>query len=109
MESAQNAISSGLWTNDENTLFLNNRMSEELQNYYQKIFKEATYRNKISAHLGFLTSGTTLVDSRSYKVVLISKKAFLESAQAINKFFLISANDKWLQCLPRFHVGGMAV
>jgi len=84
-------------------------MSEELQNYYQKIFKEATYRNKISAHLGFLTSGTTLVDSRSYKVVLISKKAFLESAQAINKFFLISANDKWLQCLPRFHVGGMAV
>jgi O-succinylbenzoic acid--CoA ligase len=109
VEPGQNAMSSNMWTSSENELFLNNRMSEELQNYYQKNFKEATYRNKITSHLGFLTSGTTVVDSRSYKIVLISKKAFLHSAEAINKYFLISSEDKWLQCLPRFHVGGMAV
>lgn len=102
-------MNSNMWTSTENELFLNNRMSEELQNYYQKNFKEATYRNNITSHLGFLTSGTTVVDSRSYKIVLISKKSFLHSAESINKYFLISPNDKWLQCLPRFHVGGMAV
>lgn len=102
-------MTSSIWTSPDNELFLNNRMSEELQNYYQKNFKEATYRNQITSHLGFLTSGTTVVDSRSYKIVLISKKAFLHSAESINKYFLINSEDKWLQCLPRFHVGGMAV
>lgn len=109
MESAQSPLISELWQSDENVLFLNDRMSDELKGHYQKIFREATYRAGIKSHLGFLTSGTTVTDSRSYKIVLLSKSAFLESAQAVNKYFMLTSKDIWLQCLPRFHVGGLAV
>ncbi len=109
MESTQILITQEFWKSEENQIFLNPRLPEDVQGHYKKIFKEATYRNGLKSHLGFLTSGTTVADVRSYKVVVISKSAFLESATAVNKFFLLSAKDVWLQCLPQFHVGGLAV
>jgi o-succinylbenzoate---CoA ligase len=109
MESTQNSLISELWTSEDNSIFVNDRMSDELKSHYERIFKEATYRAGIKSHLGFLTSGTTVTDNKSYKVVVISKEAFLESASAVNKYFILSPKDIWLQCLPRFHVGGMAI
>lgn len=109
MESTQILVSQEFWKSEENRIFLNPRLPEDVQGHYNKIFKEATYRNGLKSHLGFLTSGTTVSDIRSYKVVLISKSAFLESASAVNKFFLLRNKDCWLQCLPHFHVGGLAV
>ena len=109
MESAQIVVTQEFWKSEENEIFLNPRLPEDVQGHYRKIFREATYRHGLKSHLGFLTSGTTVADVRSYKVVLISKAAFLESAAAVNKFFLLSAKDIWLQCLPHFHVGGLAV
>jgi|GEM_PF-230130 O-succinylbenzoic acid--CoA ligase len=108
MESTQNLVTQEFWKSEENQIFLNPRLPEDAQGFYKKIFKEATYRHGLKSHLGFLTSGTTVSDVRSYKVVLISKSAFLDSAAAVNKFFLLSAKDIWLQCLPQFHVGGLA-
>lgn len=109
MESTQNSLTQELWASEDNQLFLNDRLPDEIKGHYQKIFREATYRSGLKSHLGFLTSGTTVVDAKSYKVVLISKEAFLESARTVNKYFMINPKDIWLQCLPRFHVGGLAV
>lgn len=109
MESAQIIVKKEFWKSEENQIFLNPRLPEDVQGHYKKIFREAAYRHGLKSHLGFLTSGTTVADVRSYKVVVISKAAFLESAAAVNKFFLLSAKDIWLQCLPQFHVGGLAV
>ncbi len=109
MESTQILVTQEFWKSEENQIFLNPRLPEDVQGHYRKIFKEATYRNGLKSHLGFLTSGTTVADVRSYKVVMISKSAFLDSAAAVNKYFLLSAKDVWLQCLPQFHVGGLAV
>ncbi len=112
MESTTNAVNSKSpidWDSDESLLFLNPRMSEELQSHYHRVFTETVYRHKLEGHLGFLTSGTTVTNSRSYKMVFLSKKAFLAAAQGFNNHVFTLANDIWLQCLPRFHVGGIAI
>lgn len=110
MESTSNALNTPVdWDSDENTLFLNPRLSEELQGHYQRVFKETAYRHKLTSHLGFLTSGTTVKDAKSYKMVFLSKKAFLAAAKGLNSSVFVLASDVWLQCLPRFHVGGLAI
>ena len=109
MESTENALESIDWTSDDNRLFLNHRMKDDLKGHYRKIFKEATYRHGLKGQLGFLTSGTTVTDPKGYKIVLLSKESFLTSAKSVNKYFILSPKDLWMQCLPRFHVGGMAI
>jgi O-succinylbenzoic acid--CoA ligase len=97
------------WKSEENALFLNDRMPDELQSHYTKIFREATYRNGIKSHVAVLTSGTSAADARGYKMVFISKEAFLVSAQSITKHLMVTQKDRWAQCLPRYHVGGLAI
>ncbi len=110
MESTEDTIIDYIdWTTEDNALFLNHRFNDEIQSHYYKIFKETTYRHGIKSHVAFLTSGTTVTDQKSYKMVFISKEAFLVSAKSVTKTLLVNKNDIWAQCLPRFHVGGLAV
>lgn len=55
-------------------------------------------------HLWFATSG-----SSNQKWVGISKTAFLNSAKAVNQHVESTSSDCWLQALPRFHAGGLAI
>jgi o-succinylbenzoate---CoA ligase len=110
VESSQDAVAKPVaWDSEENSLFLNPRLSDEVQSHYQKIFKETCYRHGIKSHLVFLTSGTTVLDQKSYKMVFISKEAFMVSAQSVAKSLITTPKDTWVQCLPRFHVGGLAI
>lgn len=59
----------------------------------------------LSVHMLFRTSGS----SGKGKWVALSKTALLESAQAVNDFLKVTAEDRWLQTLPLFHVGGMGI
>ncbi len=43
------------------------------------------------------------------KWVAISKTAFLISAEAVNRHFAVTAQDRWLIALPLHHVGGFAI
>jgi O-succinylbenzoic acid--CoA ligase len=97
------------WSSEENHLFLNDRMSNEIQSHYNRVFRETCYRHSIKSHLAFLTSGTTVSDLRSYKMVFLSKQAFLVSAKAVTQHLMVGNRDRWVQCLPRFHVGGLAI
>lgn len=61
----------------------------------------------LPAHIWILSSGSTSADSKKW--VAVSKKAFLASAKSVNEFYSVTENDVWLQVLPRFHVGGLAI
>lgn len=110
MESVENTIIDLVdWESEDNTLFLNHRFSDEIHSFYHKIFKETAYRHGVKSHVAFLTSGTTVTDQKSYKMVFLSKQAFLNSAQSVAKTLMVTSKDTWVQCLPRFHVGGLAI
>jgi O-succinylbenzoic acid--CoA ligase len=106
MEPTENAVD---WESEENTLFLNPRFADEIQSHYNRVFRETAYRHGLKSHLGFLTSGTTVTDQKAYKMVFISKKAFINSATSVAKTLMVTSKDIWAQSLPRFHVGGLAI
>lgn len=56
------------------------------------------------AHIWLLTSGSTQA-----KIVGLHKKAFLASADAVNQHLKATQNDVWINALPIFHVGGLAI
>jgi len=57
------------------------------------------------AHVWIATSGS----SGNLKWTLLSKKAILESARAVNRHLLSTSSDVWFNVLPHFHVGGLGV
>lgn len=60
---------------------------------------------KIAGHIFLATSGTTSAP----KWVALSRQALLSSARAVVSRLKITGQDRWLQSLPSFHVGGLAV
>lgn len=61
-----------------------------------------------ASHLWFATSGST-AKAGSMKYVALAKEAFLASAGSVNSHLNISIDDIWINPLPRFHVGGLAI
>ena len=59
----------------------------------------------LTAHVLFRTSGST----GQGKWVALAKDALLASARAVNEFLGVTPEDRWLQTLPLFHVGGMGI
>ena len=53
----------------------------------------------------FQTSGS----ESSPKWVLLEKRAFLISAEAVNRHFAATAEDRWLITIPSHHVGGFSI
>ncbi len=60
-------------------------------------------------HIWIASSGSSTEPGQSVKLIALSKKAFLVSAQAVNQHLQSQATDVWLQALPRFHVGGLSI
>lgn len=50
-----------------------------------------------------------LFSSSMNKICLLSKEAFLCSAQAVNQNLQTSGKDRWLISLPLFHVAGLSI
>lgn len=59
------------------------------------------------SHIWMATSGTTMASG--LKLVALSKSAMLASAHAVNDHLQVQEKDKWLNVLPSFHVGGLAI
>ncbi|KIC76267.1 putative o-succinylbenzoate-CoA ligase, menE [Neochlamydia sp. TUME1] len=60
--------------------------------------------NKFERHIWLNTSG-----SSQQKMVALSKDALLASAQAVNHHLQATSMDIWINPLPLFHVGGLAI
>lgn len=93
------------WEGKESVLFLNPRLQKEKQEHIKK---------EIQAYLGeesvwIKSSGTESSQEGKDKLVKLSKKAVLAAAKSVNAFYEVSKEDIWLNTLPVFHIGGLAI
>lgn len=89
------------WQSDQSKILLNPRLSQEQQKYAQQIVE---HFSSLKHHIWLSTSGTVQA-----KWVALSKEAILASAEAVNKHLCSGAEDRWLNALPDFHVGGLGI
>ncbi len=89
------------WTSSENYILTNPRMEPAEAEKIVTTLKAIP----IHGHIWISTSGTT----STAKWAALSKKAILDSADAVNRHLKANANDIWLNPLPQFHVGGLGI
>lgn len=90
------------WANAESYLFINPKLPQELKTAVSN-FERPEYL----AHVWLTSSGTT--STGEVKLIAVSKRALLKSAEAVNQHIQATYKDKWLNTLPHFHVGGLGV
>lgn len=95
------------WINPSSHLLLNPRLKAEDRASLENLFK--TYSPGHSAHLWLTSSGTTGEAGHSWRLVSLSKRAFLVSAGAVNDHLTVVSKDRWFHPLPDFHVGGLGI
>lgn len=57
----------------------------------------------------WLRSSGTESARRAIKLICLEKKAILAAAESVNRFYDLQSGDVWLNPLPRFHIGGLAI
>lgn len=87
------------WESNRSHVFLNPRMPDRKRNELTSILEQG-----IEGHIWLCTSGT-----EQEKLVGLSKKALLTSAEHVNRKIGSTSLDTWLRCLPTFHVGGLSI
>jgi o-succinylbenzoate---CoA ligase len=97
-------IALDFWSHNQGHVFLNPRL---LQSEQQLIHK-AIAQQGVDHLLWFMSSGTE-VSPQGTKLVALEKSAFLSGAQTVVESYQVTAQDRWLNPLPQFHVGGLAV
>jgi len=93
------------WYSDESHILINPRMPNFEKYNLNKIIEEY----KLNAHIFLATSGSTAIHSSDIKWVALKKSAILLSAESVNAHLNSSANDVFLNTLPHFHIGGLAL
>lgn len=93
------------WESSESHLLLNPRLPQEAKD---KITRLLPMTEEFRGHIWLLTSGSTM-GPNEYKCVALSKQAVLASAKAVNTHFQCISSDRWLNSLPKFHVGGLGI
>ena len=92
------------WASGETVVLANPRDAEAM--HEAEVIREWLDRDgDLTSCLLFRTSGS----SGKGKWVALSKKALLVSAKSVNDLLVVTKNDRWLQSLPLFHVGGMGI
>jgi len=93
------------WQSEDSYLMLNKRLPKqeeiELTQLYQK------YQQK--SHIWLTSSGSTTEKNHSIKLIALSKNAILQAAESVNQFLNVNKHDRWLNVLPLFHIGGIAI
>lgn len=93
----------------ENVILLNPRLPPDAHDSLRSLALRTQQERGLQGHVWFSTSGSTAESAQSVKLVALSKAALLASAQAVNAHFQVTAQDKWTQVLPHFHVGGFGI
>lgn len=99
MDASLNKIN---WDLDKNTVLMNPRI---LNLEKEEILRELETFFLTSSHFWIATSGST----GPRKWIALSKKAILASAKAVNEHLSITPQDRWINPLPIFHVGGLGI
>lgn len=67
--------------------------------------KETVYTN-LESHFFVFSSGT---QSMHRRLIGISRKAMLSSAESVNSWIKANSEDIWINVLPIYHVGGLSI
>jgi len=89
------------WTDSSSHIFMNPCYSQQDQERFQQLF---TQSSEWPSHCWLSTSGSSVS-----KWVGLSKQAILASASTVNQHLMSTAQDRWIQALPSFHVGGLGI
>ena len=92
------------WYSQENLLFLNPRLPVEEAAVARAVWADLV-AGQLVDHIGLMSSGS----SGQRKIILLSRRAILAAAGAVNRHLECTAEDIWLQLLPDFHIGGLAI
>ncbi|MEI8124727.1 MAG: AMP-binding protein [Parachlamydiaceae bacterium] len=88
---------------------INPRMPAEMKNFLMGAWKDPKVIKRLeeeaSKQICLATSGTTGIP----KWVVLSEKAILISAKAVNNHLESNSSDVWFHTLPDFHVGGLGI
>lgn len=87
-------------------IHLNPALPSELQTHLHSIAKTHTSSQPL---VWILSSGTSSLNQKGYKLIGLSHNAFFASAQAVNEHLKVTTIDSWLNILPLFHVGGLSI
>lgn len=90
------------WHSSSSEILLNPRLSSGQQEGIRTFLR---HFHEIKGHVWIATSGST----GNAKWAALSKEAILASAQAVNTHLQSNAEDRWLNPLPPFHVGGLGI
>lgn len=90
------------WMSAESHLLLSPRMPSGERARLESLRRSAP---DLPAHVWLATSGTT----GTLKLVALSKRAMLASAESVNRRLESGKEDRWCCVLPTFHVGGLAI
>ena len=92
------------WQSYESFVLANPRDAEAVAE--AEVIRDWLVREEaLTGHVLFRTSGS----SGKGKWVALSKNSVLISARAVNELLSVTKEDRWLQSLPLFHVGGMGI
>lgn len=94
------------WNSSETSVRINPRLEAETLSRTRRLFAEAP---ELSGHVWVQSSGSTKSKDESDKWIALSKKAFLVSAEAVNRHLDARSSDVWGICLPTFHVSGLSI
>jgi o-succinylbenzoate---CoA ligase len=89
------------WESSESHLLMNPTYADHERLRFQSILKRAC---AWPGHIWLSTSGSSVP-----KWVGLSKFALLTSAQAVNHHLESCKEDRWVNALPSFHVGGLGI
>lgn len=90
------------WISEDSHMVFNQRYSDESKKHFTDQFRQFP---NLAGHIFVATSGT----SQKPKWVAASKKAFLISAESVNRFLTLTSKDSWVNPLPHFHVGALGI
>lgn len=90
------------WQSSQSHVLLNPTMPGEER---KAIIASLESIDSLLGHVWLSTSGS----SGTMKFVALSKKAILISAAAVNTHLQCQVSDIWINCLPTFHIGGLAI
>lgn len=90
------------WESPQSHVLLNPRMP---QHERRAITDALESTDPLPGHIWLTTSGS----SGTLKLAALSKRAVLVSAAAVNRHLQCQSSDIWINPLPLFHVGGLAI
>lgn len=99
-------LKADFWKSPESFLILDQRRPASEISLFKNFYNKS---HQFSAHVWLASSGSSQSNELSTKLIGLSKKSILASAQAVNDLLVPSDDDIWGLGLPQFHVGGLAI